>query len=64
MNFDDGVVFKFKEKARPRHLQFYCKQSKEGEGCDVRLAKQIETNFSWPEPSTEPKPAVVDEVID
>lgn len=47
-NFDDGVVFDIAGKAQPRHLQFYCKvQGTEAEGCDIRLAKRLNSDFSW-----------------
>ena len=46
-NFDDGVVFDLPIGSRPRHLQFSCMVKGDGEGCDVRLAKRVSTNYTW-----------------
>lgn len=52
-NFDDGVVFDIPVGSRPRHLQFSCKVKGDGEGCDVRLAKRVVTNYKWTQTESE-----------
>lgn len=43
VNFDDGVVIELPIQEKPRHLQFFCKSTADGEAesCDVRLAKRV-----------------------
>lgn len=41
VDFDDGVILPIAGKHKPRHLQFYCKTTADGEAesCDIRLAR-------------------------
>ena len=51
VNFDDGVVIEVPTNEKPRHLQFSCKSTADGEAesCDVRLAKRVNPEvLTWP----------------
>jgi len=51
VNFDDGIVLNLPGQEQPRHLQFYCKKTGAGEGCDLRLAKRVATDSQWSDPA-------------
>ena len=50
VDFDDGVLLDIPNSVKPRHLQFWCKSTADGEAesCDVRLAKRTSSDtLTW-----------------